>query len=145
VPTELIAKAVDGVLFEILGVDEVGVLEKALSLHDDRGPYFYQLLTGFSYYERVKWDYADLSKVIVVPYFGCKSFEEFEKDPHPSIREKLDNIPPGSFHQDEPIIVVPFQGQHMLLEGTLRSLWFARDRNSSTKLEVWVPTVLAEQ
>lgn len=138
ISTDLWNKANQRLPFEELLADEIQSLEKALEQHPDRGPFFYPLLMSFPYYAREKWDYQQLCRVVVVPYFGCRTFPDFERDPHVSVKEKLDKIT-DKFSQDEPVIVVHFQGKIMLLEGTLRSLWFARDRQSSTRLEVWVP------
>lgn len=144
VPLELFAKANNNISFDELTVDEVAILQEALALHHDRGPVFYKMLTNYSHYKRESRNYYELSAVVVVPYFGSCTFTEFEKDPHPSVQKKLDGIPLGSFRQDEPVIIIPFNGREMLLEGTLRSLWFARDRNLLTKLEAWVPTAPTE-
>ena len=138
ISTDLWDKAHQRLPFKELIADEIQSLEKTLQQHPDRGPAFYPLLMSFPHYAREKWDYGQLCQVVVVPYFGCRSFPDFELDPHVTVKEKLDKIT-DEFSQDEPIIVVYFQGRLMLLEGTLRSLWFARDRQPSTRLEVWVP------
>lgn len=139
ISAELWTKAADGISFAELNSDEVAELASGLSNHADRGPVFCKRLMEFPYYDRKQWTYDQLCDVVVVPYFGCLPFAAFEKSPHASVKEKLDEILKTGFHQDEPVIVIPWGERQVLLEGTLRSLWFARDREPSTILEVWVP------
>jgi len=141
VSKDLWDKANAGVAFGALDDLEVQSLRDGLSKHDDRGPAFYPMLMTFPDYVRERWSYSQLSQVIMVPYYGCLPFIDFEKSPHDTMRTALESIPKSTFRQDEPVIVVPFQGKQMLLEGTLRSLLFARDREDSSVLEVWVPAV----
>jgi hypothetical protein len=139
VPYNLIGKAIDGAPFDDLDAADIKLLNNALSRHEDRGSFFYKFLAQFPWYHRVKRDYAELSQLVVVPYFGTQTFANFERDPHPRVQATLDSIPLGTFCQNESIIIVPYNGREMLLEGTLRSLWFARDREPLTKIEAWVP------
>jgi hypothetical protein len=139
VSDELAQKANNGIPFESLNAAEAECLRSALERHDDRGPVFYKKLLEFSDYVREKWDYSQLCKVILVPYYGCPLFADFERNPSGAVKDELEKIPKGNFQQVEPVIIVPCDGKQMLLEGTLRSLWFARDRNDSSVLEVWVP------
>lgn len=139
VSDELAEKANSGIPYDSLNDVEAESLRSALERHADRGPVFYKKLMEFPSYVREKWNYSQLCGVILVPYYGCPLFSEFERNPPDTLKGELEKIPKENFHQVEPVIVVPFQGKKMLLEGTLRSLWFARDRNASSVLEVWVP------
>jgi hypothetical protein len=136
---DIFAKAKSCVSFDELDSTEVDALDKALSSHPDRGPSFYPMLMESAQYEQQEWTITQVEKVVVVPYFGTVPFSCFEKNPHTTVADTLAAIPRGEFHQKKAVIVVRYQGRFMLLEGTLRSVWFARDRNKTTKLKVWVP------
>ena len=135
----LVDKANNGVKFENWDGAEVTALQNALSLHNDRGPCFYPTIMQYQTYKLERWDYVRLSGVSVVPYFGSVTFRDFEGNPHPSVAATLATIPTGPFIQNEAVIVVPWNGRDVLIEGTLRSMLFARDRFHDTMLEVWYP------
>jgi hypothetical protein len=139
VPIALADKAMLDISFSDLDSDERECLRVALSKHNDRGPIFYRMLIEFPHYIREEWTYKELCQIIMVPYYNCHQFEQFAANPPPRLKDVLATIPKGPFRQKEPVIVIPYKGQKMLLEGTLRSLWFARDRSESDTLAVWVP------
>jgi hypothetical protein len=43
------------------------------------------------------------------------------------------------FNQTEPVIVIPYHGKNLLLEGYLRSVLFIRNANPDLKILVWYP------
>lgn len=141
-------KAKSSTRFSSLSDEEVERLRCSLESHPDRGPSFYPLLMGFDFYRREAWEYSQLSDVSLAPGLGWSRFLDFEGagligEPRIKVHETLATIPVGEFIQAEPVIIVPcrYKGQrfHLLLEGTLRSLLFARDRTDATRLQVWMP------
>ncbi len=143
-------KADGDVPFDSLSKQEVEDLRTMLEQHHDRG-LMYPLLVYFHEYAPQWWEYDQLRDLSVMGGLGWSRFSNFEKgealtqaakDLHAKLRAK----PPGPFVQsDGPVIVVPcrYKGRpfQLLFEGTFRSLLFARDRDATTRLKVWVPLV----
>jgi hypothetical protein len=60
-----------------------------------------------------------------------------ESDP----RVQPDKIPFDTPVPTEPVIVLPYDGRRILIEGHLRSLLFMRNRDPHARIMVWVPAI----
>lgn len=147
-------KAAGGVAFSSLSNEEVETLRAMLENHHDRGG-MYPLLVYFPRYAPRSWEYDQLRDLSVMGGLGWSRFSDFEKGEAltPAAEEvhaKLKDKASGPFVQsDGPIIVVPCHYNRrpfqLLLEGTFRSLLFARDRSETTRLRVWVPSLVGPE
>lgn len=147
-------KARLGVSFGDLSGPEKEMLRALLESHNDRRG-FYPLLTHFGAYTSERWTYEQLKNLSLAPGLEWSRFKDFEDgksalNSGADLRAKLDATPCGPFVQsDGPVIVVPcrYKGRdfQLLLEGTFRSLLFARDRSEATRLHVWVPKAVGPE
>lgn len=142
-------KSMAQVPFESLLEADIGLLRDLLKRHPDRGPGFYPVLMSFSAYTLRAYDRDALSNVSLAPGLGWERFGDFAAGQTASsigveLRAELDAVPPGPFVPTEPPIIVPCVSGakrfSLLLEGTLRSLLYAREQVPPQKLDVWVPT-----
>lgn len=144
VSADLRSKAQHKITFKSLSRDEQTQLQSALANHSDRGPGFYPCIMAYPIYTLEYWNRAQLDNVLVVPGLGYLPVHEFECDLPTQIRVALESIPSGHFGPDEAGIILPIpQGPanaFVLLDGTLRCLWFRRDGSHSQSFPVWVPT-----
>lgn len=141
-------KAMSGIGFDSLFKEEAERLRVLLEAHDDRGG-MYRLLICSSQYVSEVWEYSRLGNLCVAPGLGWARFRDLENGEARTVasedlQNRLKATACGPFVQrDEPIIVVPCRVKgrafQLLLEGTFRSLLFARDRDASGRLSVWVP------
>jgi len=134
--------------FRDLSVEEKGKLEHALKTHGDRRG-LYPALQWFSEYRSEAIDYERLKNSRLVPGLDWCRFADFERgmcgvNRGAELRAALGKTPKGAFVQsDAPVIVIPCTYHNnpfdLLLEGTFRSLLFARDHSPNQRLKVWVP------
>lgn len=144
----LFMKARDEFPFKDLSVEEKGKLEHALKTHGDRRG-LYRVLQCFSEYRSEAIDYERLRNSSLVKGLDSCRFADFEQgmcgvSRGAELRAALSATPKGDFVQsDAPVIIIPSTYHNkpfdLLLEGTFRSLLFARDHSSNQLLKVWVP------
>lgn len=138
-------KALYNIPFTHLLPVERRALQMLLSTHEDRGPSFYPTIMKFQQWQLHHWPYEAIAATRVAPGLGWHRFSDFEKEPTSELSATLETIARGTMISEEPAIVVPCQRQQdehnfwLLMEGTLRSLCYARDRTPFELKTVWAP------
>jgi hypothetical protein len=146
---ELRAKADKDVAFASLSDEERSALHRLLKTHDDRGPLLYKWLMAYSSYSLQQRPYAAIRNVALVRGLHWMRFEDFATlpgtaEPGAAARAALAKVAVGQKVGKEHPIIVPCRfgafASELMLDGTFRSLVFARDHQAGATMPVWAPT-----
>jgi hypothetical protein len=143
-----------GIKFEEIAAEDHEILINLL--YSARNQPFVDCVNLASHFMLESWSKIEISRVYVIGYYGKGDFIPFPEfyfgapltdDAGEMVandaRVKALGVPFAEPNIVEPIIVVPYNENYLLLEGYLRALLFMRWNDPDIRIPVWKPVNVA--